>query len=250
LYWPAGDSLLRKQYEDFDPTSFVNPTTIDNKWFPLEPGTQHILEGNTVEDGETISHRVVFVVTDLTKVIAGVQTVVAWIVDYTGNEAVEKEIAFYSQDSEGNIWYLGEYPEEYEEGEFVAAQPWIHGIEDAQAGIKMLADPKPELPSYYQGWGPAVDWSDFSQVDLVGQETCVPAGCYQDVLVIAESSLGETDAYQLKYYAPSVGEVRVGWRGVDTTQEELAEVHAMVLELEQHAYEVSSDVYGETSPVQ
>ena len=81
--------------------------------------------------------------------------------------------------------------------------------------------------------------------------------------MIAESSLGETDAYQLKYYAPSVGEVRVGWRGVDTTQEELelieltqlsteelAEVHAMVLELEQHAYEVSSDVYGETSPVQ
>jgi hypothetical protein len=184
-------------------------------------------------------------------------------VDYTDGEPVEKEIAFYAQDKDGNIWYLGEYPEEYEEGEFVAAQPWIHGLEDARAGIKMLADPKPGLPNYYQGWGPAVDWSDFSQVDQVGQETCVPVGCYQDVLVIAESSLGETDAYQLKYYAPNVGEVRVGWRGEDTTREELeliewtqlsteelAEVHAMVLELEQHAYEVSSDVYGETSPME
>jgi hypothetical protein len=126
----------------------------------------------------------------------------------------------------------------------------------------MLADPKPGLPNYYQGWGPAVDWSDFSQVDQAGQETCVPVGCYQDVLVIAESSLGETDAYQLKYYAPGVGEVRVGWRGEDATQEELelielvqlspeelADVRAMALQLEQHAYEIKGEVYGQTSPM-
>jgi hypothetical protein len=75
--------------------------------------------------------------------------------------------------------------------------------------------------------------------------------------------LGETDAYQLKYYAPNVGEVRVGWRGEDATQEELelieltqlsaeelAEVRAMTLELEQHAYEISSEVYGQTPPAE
>jgi hypothetical protein len=97
----------------------------------------------------------------------------------------------------------------------------------------------------------------------MGQETCVAVDCYQDVLVIAESSLEETDAFQLKYYARGVGEVRVGWRGADATQEELelvelvqlspealAEVRAEALALEKHAYEVSQDVYGQTPPAE
>lgn len=257
------DPTTAAEFWELDPGNFIDSTMINNVWMPMQPGTRWVYEGTALDDeGNPIIRRIEFTVTDLTKEIAGVQTVVAWIVDYTDNEPVEKEIAFYAQDREGNIWYLGEYPEEYEEGEFVAAQPWIHGIEEARAGIKMLADPRPGLPNYYQGWGPAVDWSDFSQVDQVGQETCVPVGCYQDVLVIAESSLGETDAYQLKYYAPNVGEVQVGWKGEDATQEdlalielvqlspeELAEIHDMALELEQHAYEVSSEVYGQTTPM-
>jgi hypothetical protein len=184
-------------------------------------------------------------------------------VDYNDGEIIEKEIAFYAQDNDGNVWYLGEYPEEYENGEFVKASPWIHGIEDARAGIKMMAVPEVGIPNYFQGWGPAVDWSDYSQIEQMGQETCVLVDCYTGVMVIAESSLGEVNAYQLKYYAPNVGEVQVGWKGEDATQEELelieltqlspeelAEVNAMALELEQHAFEVSSDVYGKTSPAQ
>jgi hypothetical protein len=127
----------------------------------------------------------------------------------------------------------------------------------------MMTEPKVGIPGYFQGWGPAVDWSDYGQVDQVGQETCVPVDCYKDVLVIAESSLGEVDAYQLKYYARGVGEVRVGWKGEDATQEELelielvqlspealAEIRTEALELEAHAYEISKDVYGQTSPME
>jgi hypothetical protein len=82
-------------------------------------------------------------------------------------------------------------------------------------------------------------------------------------MVIAETSLGEADAYQLKYYAQGVGEVKVGWKGADALKEELdlielsqlspeqlAEINAMALELEQHAYEISNDVYGKTSPAE
>ncbi|HET7088596.1 MAG TPA: hypothetical protein VFL17_08100, partial [Anaerolineae bacterium] len=215
------------------------------------------------EDGETFAHRIEFTVTDLTKEIEGVRTVVAWVVDYSDGEVVEKEIAFYAQDNDGNVWYLGEYPEEYEGGEFVKAPTWIAGLEDARAGIKMWAEPQPGMPSYFQGWGPAVEWTDFAQVDQMGQETCVPVDCYEDVLVIAESSLDELGAFQLKYYARGVGEVRVGWRGDDATQEDLelvelvqldpealAEVRAEALELEKHAYEISEDVYAHTSPAE
>ncbi len=251
------------EFEDFAPNNFDPSTTIDNEWLPLQPGTQFVYDGFTTEDGESIPHRLEFTVSDLTKEIAGVRTVVAWIVDYSDDQLVEKEIAFYAQDNDGNVWYLGEYPEEYEDGEFVAAPTWIAGLEGARAGIKMWAEPQPGRPSYFQGWGPAVEWTDYAWVDQMGQETCVLVGCYEDVLVIAESSLGETDAFQLKYYARGVGEVRVSWRGDDATQEELelvelvqlspdtlAEVRAQALELEQHAYEISQDVYAHTPPAE
>ena len=208
-------------FEEFDPTNFDNPTTIDNRWFPMQPGTHRVLEGITVEDGEEIPHRIEFTVTDLTKEIAGVETVVAWIVDISDGEAIEKEIAFYAQDNDGAVWYFGERPEEYEEGEIVAAPTWIAGLEDALPGVIIRAEPQLEAPTVFQGWGPAVEWTDYSIVDALGQETCVPVDCYEDVVVIAESSLEEENIFQLKYYAPGVGNVRVGFRGEDATQEEL-----------------------------
>jgi hypothetical protein len=211
---------------------------------------------------EEIPHRIEFTVTDLTKDIAGVRTVVAWIVDYSDGQVVEKELAFYAQDNDGNVWYLGEHPEEYEDGEFIEAPTWVAGVEGAIPGIKMKVEPQQGTPAYFQGWAPAVEWTDYGQVDQMGQEACVSVDCYQDVLVVAESSLEEEDAYQLKYYAPGVGNVQVGWRGADATQEDLelvsyveqlspealADVRAEALAMEKHAYQVSEDVYGQTPP--
>ena len=261
----APDPTTVAEFKDFDPGNFSsNSNDINNAWMPMQPGTQWAHEGTAVdEEGNQFTRRIEFTVTDLTKEIAGVRTVVAWIVDYNDGEVIEKEIAFYAQDKEGNVWYFGEHPEEFENGEFIKASPWIAGIEDARAGVKMMTEPKLGIPNYFQGWGPAVEWSDYAQIDQVGQETCVAVDCYKDVLVIAESSLGEVDAYQLKYYARGVGEVRIGWKGEDATQEELElvlykqlsademdEIRAEALDLEKHAYEVSPDVYGNTNPIE
>ena len=249
-------------HEDFEAAVFDNPTVIDNEWFSMTPGNRLVLSGFTVEDGETLDHRIEFTVTDLTKEIAGVETMVAWIEDYSDDELVEAELAFYAQDNDGNVWFMGEYPEEYEDGEFVAAPTWIPGIEDARPGIQMYADPDPSLPPYYQGWGPAVEWSDFGRVESIGDEACVELDCYE-VLVIAESSLDEENIFQLKSYARGVGNVKVDFRGDDETQEQLEAVEfgpisaseseryrALALAMEAHAYEVSPDVYGLTSPLQ
>jgi hypothetical protein len=256
----CSNKAAQDEFEDFDPSNFDSPTNIDNDWMPMKPGMQFVYEGYTTEEGEKIPHRLEFTVTDLTKEIGGIQTVVAWIVDYKDDQLVEKEIAFYAQDNDGTVWYLGEHPEEYEDGKFIDALTWIHGLEDAKAGIKMYSDPKPDTPSFSQGLGPAVDFRDRGQVAQIGQGTCVPVDCYEDVLVIEEFTLEEPNAFQLKYYARGVGNVRVGWRGEDAQQEELelikfvqldpqtlAEVNALALELEQHAYEISEDVYGQTA---
>jgi uncharacterized membrane protein YkoI len=252
-----------RTFEDFDANDFPRPTYIDNQWLSLTPGRQWISEGKTTEDGETQSHRIEFTVTDLTKEIDGVRTVVAWVVDIADGEAVEKELAFYAQDKSGNVWLLGEYPEEYEDGELLEAPTWISGLDEAKAGIKIKADPKPGDPAHFQGWGPSVEWTDFGKPERLEAEVCVKAGCYKNVLVVAESSLDEEGAFQLKYYAPGVGVVKVGWRGDDATQEELelvkisqldaqalAAIRAEALAMEVRAYQVSDDVYAHTQPIE
>ena len=58
----------------------------------------------------------------------------------------------------------------------------------------------------------------------LGQELCVPVDCYTDVVVIDEFNPDEPGAHQLKYYAPGVGGIRVGWRGAKEEEREVLEL--------------------------
>jgi hypothetical protein len=251
--------------KDFDPANFDQPTEIDNKWLPLKPGTQFVYEGSSIVDERRESHRVVFTVTDLTKVVEGVSTVVGWDRDYSADELVEAELVFFAQDNDGNVWQMGQYPEEYEHGKLVDAPTWIAGLKGARAGIAIRAEPRVGAPSYSQGYAPRpISYVDHGKVFRTGQRTCVPVRCYGDVLVTEEFEPNKPGAYQLKYYSPIVGNVRVGWRGpkedekeklvlvdlVHLNQAALAKVRAQALELEKRAYRVSKDVYGKTPPAE
>jgi hypothetical protein len=97
--------------EDLSTATFDNSTEINNKYFPLTPGTESVYEGFTREGSNQIPHSIIFTVTDLTKEVEGVQSVVVHILDYSDGELVEAEIAFYAQDNDGNVWFMGEYPE-------------------------------------------------------------------------------------------------------------------------------------------
>jgi hypothetical protein len=244
----------------FDYGNFDNPTVIDNRWLPMAPGSQLVFEGTTNEDNELLEHQVIITVTDLTKVIDGIESVVSWDLDFSEGELVEAELAFFAQDNDGNVWRMGEHPEEYEDGEFAEAPTWLAGV-NGTAGISMLGDPVVGSLSYSQGWSTAVEFIDRGQVHELGVTTCVEADCYEDVLIVAEFNVLEVGAFQLKYFAPGVGNVQVGWSGEDETQEELElvsvrqldsddldDARAAALELEASAYLVSPDVYGTTEP--
>ena len=106
---------------DFDAKNFSDSTKIDNKYSPLEPGTQFIFEGRSNRGLGRLPHQVIFTVTDLTKEINGVRTVVLWDRDINAGKLLEGELALWAQDDDGNVWLLGEYPEEYDEhGKFEA----------------------------------------------------------------------------------------------------------------------------------
>jgi hypothetical protein len=212
-----------EQLEKLDTGKFANPTKITNRWLPMKPGTRYVYDGTTAGDnGKMIPHQVVITVTDSVKTIAGVQTLVTYDLDYESGRLVEAELAFYGQDDEGNVWLFGEYPEEYQDGHISDAPAWIAGIQWARAGIMMKADPQPGTPSYSQGFGPKVNWTDRGQVYQVSQDVTVGSTRYTDVLVIKETSQEEeqVDAYQLKYYAPGVGNIKVGWFGTGEKSKE------------------------------
>ncbi len=252
-----------ERLETLDRKNFGRSTDITNRWMPMKPGMRWIYEGSTIEDdGKVIPHRIEVTTTDLVKTISGVRTVVSYDVDYSDNELVEAELAFYAQDNDGNVWRFGEYPEEYEDGKLIKAPAWIHGFEGARAGIMMQAAPRLGTLSYSQGWGPAVGWTDRAMTYQMGQKASVPAGSYEDVLVIKEAARAEKDAEQLKYYAPGVGNVRVGWTGNGEKAKEIlelvkieqldaeaqAEIREKALKLEKSAYKHSRNSYARTMP--
>lgn len=259
------NETTNKKYEDYNSENFSHPTKIDNQWMPLNPGMQYTYDGKTLDDeGEILDHRVIITVTDLIKVIDGVKCRVSWDLDYSDGELVEAELAFFAQDNDGNIWRMGEYPEEYEDGKFVEASCWLNGIKGSIAGISMKNNPELGTPSYSQGYAPDVGFTDRGKVDQFEDKICVPVDCYENVLVISETSEAEPDANQLKYFARGVGNIKVGWRGEGEknqevlelveikklNEDEISEVQNEAYELEKNAYERSPEVYGITKPLE
>jgi hypothetical protein len=249
--------------DDFDRGLFHAPTTIDNPWLPLVPGTRWTWDGHALDGSERVGRGVIITVTDLTKVVDGVLARVVYDLDLDDGRVEEAEIALFAQDDRGVVWHFGQYPEEYDGGEVVKTPTWVAGLEHAKPGITMQAIPGNGEDDYSEGWGPAVGWNDRAQTYAVGERTCVPVDCYSNVLVVREFSRTEPGAYQLKYYAPGVGNVRVGWGGAKEDEHEvlvltalehlspaeLRAVDARVMAQERRA-RARSDVWALTAPIE
>jgi hypothetical protein len=259
--WATSPSPVHPVHTDFNPAAFPEAPKVDNRWLPLTPGTQFVFSGQASQGGAPLPHQVIFTVTDLTKVINGVRTVVLWDRDISEGEVVEAELAFHAQDNSGTVWNLGEYPEEFEGGAFAGApNTWLAGVGDSQAGIAMRANPTPGTPPYLQGFAPSIGFEDQGTVETVGQQVCVPVGCYNDVVVIDETNLrAPAEGHQLKLHAPGVGVVRIdpGLASQDLESlvlteirqlgpKEMARVRAVALRLDRRVYRFATDIYRDS----
>jgi hypothetical protein len=257
----GGDAIARPvSATDFSVTRFDdrNSTTVHNRFLPLVPGLQYTLSGTTLAG----KHDVVFTVTGASKWVNHVRTLVMWDRDFQDGVLAEEEIAFVAQDRDGNVWYLGEYPEEHaDDGTVAAPRTWLAGKQDAQAGVFMRKDPRPNTPTYVQGIAPTVEFFDLARVDRANQKTCGPTGCYDGVLVVDEwdPTAQPQDGHQFKYHAPGVGVVKVEGKGGDEVEtlvltkrrtlssEELKAATARALQLDRRAYRLARAVYGKTA---
>jgi len=209
LTLPAQSAVM-----EFDKTNFHNPLKIDNKYFPLEPGTTMIYNG-TSEDGEPT--RDVFVVTNDTKEILGITTRVVHDDAYVKDEHEETTDDWFAQDDQGNVWYMGEYTTDLtKEGSHEGS--WEAGVKGAIAGIVMETQPKVG-DTYDQEVAKDVA-EDKGTVLSLNEKVCVPYGCFSNVLKTEDINPLEPDIVENKYYAQDIGYIKgvkvKGESGVET----------------------------------
>lgn len=181
-----------------DPDDFVD--TIDNPYLPYEPGTRWVYENSSSEGDE----RIVVTVTEQTRMVQGVRTTVVrdTVTDEDG-KVVEDTYDWFAQDTAGNVWYFGEDSTSYEDGKASKEGSWEAGVDGAQAGIVMLADPRPGdryQQEFYEG-----EAEDRAEVLAVDAEVTVPFGSYTEMVKTADTTPLEPEVEEHKYYAEGVG---------------------------------------------
>src|SRR5215207_6621157 len=174
----AGELPQGSEPVNLDPADFT--TEIDTPHWPMAPGTRWVYRET---DAEGAVQRVVVTVTGKTKRIAnGVDARVVHDLVTENGQPIEDTYDWYAQDAEGNLWYMGENTKEYENGKVAStAGSWEAGVDGAQPGIALPADPKPGLAyrqEYYAG-----EAEDNGEIVSVDEQAEVPAGHYQPALM-------------------------------------------------------------------
>ena len=183
-----------------DPSKFT--TEIDNPYWPIRPGSHWVY--SEVEDGE--AQRVDVTALDRTKTLGGVTARVVHDQVTRKGQVLEDTYDWYAQDSDGNIWYLGEDTKEYENGKLKTTEgSWAYGVDGAQPGVVVPADPKQGMryrEEYYAGHA-----EDAAEVLNVGSQVQVPYRRFKGAMLTRNYSSLEPTVEEMKLYARGVGPV-------------------------------------------
>lgn len=201
---------------DFHPANFPEApasNTIDNPYWPLIAGTSFVYFAETADGCEVNRMTVTSAIKDdfgtpYDTIAALVVEDLEWESEECDGDYVlmEKTLDWYAQDDDGNIWYLGEFTEAFEDEEDCTSDEgsWQAGDEGAEAGTVILADPAVGV-AYRQEYleGEAEDIAKVlslnNTVELEG------FGPFTDCLKTKEWTPLESGAVEHKFYCPSGG---------------------------------------------
>jgi hypothetical protein len=205
----AACAALRDRDGDGDPVDYqprIRPANfqsqVDNPWWPLVPGTVFRYvesKGEERNDG-------VVIVTAERKTIMGVECVVVHDQVSHQGRVLEDTNDWYAQDRQGNVWYFGEDSRAFDDKGHVSTEgSWEAGVNGAQPGIVMPAQPTPG-PAYRQEYlkGHA---EDMGQILATNDTVSVPFGQFSAALQTKEWSELEAGSDR-KWYARGIGFVR------------------------------------------
>ena len=198
----TSESTIPPVLADYASATFVEG--IDNPYFPMAAGTTWSYQGR--EDGEV--ERIEVVVTSEIRMIDGVGATVVRDTVLLDGELIEDTFDWFAQDSEGNVWYLGEDSTEYEDGEIVStAGSWEAGVDGALPGIIMYADPAAHINQPYRQEFFEGEAEDVGEIVETGVSVTVAGVTYENVIVVREWNPLEPGEFENKYHAPGIGVV-------------------------------------------
>jgi hypothetical protein len=176
---------------------------VTNPWYPLLPGSVYVYRG--VKDGKP--SREVMTVTHRTRTINGAPCVVVSDLLYLRGRLEERTTDYYTQDSQGRVWYFGEKTAELDRQGHVknTSGSWLAGVNGAKPGIFMFAHPRPGQSArqeYYKG-----EAEDHFQVLRLNVPVVVPFRSFGHTVLTKEWTPLEPGVIDHKYYARGIGTV-------------------------------------------
>ena len=200
----------------FKASNFTPNAPINNRYFPLVPGTTfrsaaHTSDPDTGESGFEVDEDFV---TSQTRNIAGVPARIVHSRVFLDNVLIEDTQDYYAQDKSGNVWYMGESTKAFEyddNGKIVSTDTsgsWLTGVHGAKPGYIMPAHLTVGF-NYYQEFSPVDEAVDQAKIVSLDRTVDTPAGHFRHTVRTLESSAVEPGVFESKFYAPGVGPVLV-----------------------------------------
>jgi hypothetical protein len=175
---------------------------IDNPFYPLIPGTTFEYRTETADGVETNTVEV----TSQTKTILGVAATVVHDQVFLEGELTEDTFDWYAQDTEGNVWYLGEQSCEVENGQCGSTEgSWEAGVNGALPGVIMWADPAAHKGTTYQQEFLVGTAEDVAKVIGLNAKVDTPYGSFTGCLETMDWSTLANSSRERKFYCPGTG---------------------------------------------
>lgn len=177
-----------------------------NPYFILEPGYEMELAGK--EEGKAL--RLVVAVLPETKQVDGVETRMVEERETLGGQPVEVSRNYFAVSKRThNLYYFGEDVDEYKGGKVAGhGGSWLAGKNGARYGLMLPGEPALHM-RHYQEIAPKVAM-DRAEVVSLSDAMQTPAGRFEKVLKVEETTPLEPDLKEYKYYAPGVGLIKDG----------------------------------------
>ena len=172
-----------------------------NPYFILEPG--YVLSFSGSEDGKKIT--LVITVLDQTRLVAGVETRVVEERETAGGQLTEVSQNYFAISTRTrDVYYFGEEVDRYENGTVAGHEgSWLAGEHGNRFGLAMPGTPQIGF-RYYQEIAPGIAM-DRGEIVSESETLKTPAGRFEMMLKVEETSALEPGVKEYKYYAATVG---------------------------------------------
>lgn len=193
---------------DFALATFVPGAAVDNPYFPLVPGAHRVYRND--DEGE----RFETLILKQRVTVAGIDAVVLRDRAFEDGKKVEDTFDYFAQDTDGNVWYLGEDVTNFiydVNGDLIGtttAGAWHAGVNGALPGFQMPVSLALGF-NYFQEHAPADAAIDDATTFAILPQLDLDIGSFFDVLQVFETTQLDPTSREFKYYAPGFGLILV-----------------------------------------